>query len=193
MNGLLLGSIYGLIALGYTMVYGILKLINFAHGEVFMLGAYSALITTYLLGYTPGVAFASPKPVMAAGTLTTIGIVLMVLAVLALILALRVPKTPTVVKAFGGLFGVLGVLGFLVGKFQPQAENLLIMLIAAMTICSLVGVLIGETCLQADAQPLAHRLADYSHRRIAFHPVRRRVVSTKQPSAQHHRERKPLP
>ena len=40
-NGLSLGSIYALIALGYTMVYGILKLINFAHGEVFMMGAYA--------------------------------------------------------------------------------------------------------------------------------------------------------
>lgn len=40
-NGLSLGSIYALIALGYTMVYGILKFINFAHGEVFMLGAFS--------------------------------------------------------------------------------------------------------------------------------------------------------
>lgn len=39
-NGLSLGSIYALIALGYTMVYGILKFINFAHGEVFMLGAF---------------------------------------------------------------------------------------------------------------------------------------------------------
>src|SRR5690554_4116015 len=39
-NGLAVGSIYALIALGYTMVYGIIKLINFAHGEVYMLGAY---------------------------------------------------------------------------------------------------------------------------------------------------------
>ncbi len=39
-NGLSLGSIYALIALGYTMVYGVLKLINFAHGEIFMLGTY---------------------------------------------------------------------------------------------------------------------------------------------------------
>ena len=41
-NGLTIGVIYALIALGYTMVYGILQLINFAHGEVFMVGAYSA-------------------------------------------------------------------------------------------------------------------------------------------------------
>jgi branched-chain amino acid transport system permease protein len=42
-NGLVLGSIYALVALGYTMVYGILELINFAHGEVTMIGAMVAL------------------------------------------------------------------------------------------------------------------------------------------------------
>lgn len=52
-NGILLGSIYALIALGYTMVYGVLRLINFAHGEVFMLGAYTALLTSYAMGFTP--------------------------------------------------------------------------------------------------------------------------------------------
>jgi len=49
-NGLSLGSIYALIALGYTMVYGILKLINFAHGEVFMMGAYAGYYTAGALG-----------------------------------------------------------------------------------------------------------------------------------------------
>ena len=39
-NGLVLGSLYALIALGYTMVYGILKLLNFAHGEIYMVGAF---------------------------------------------------------------------------------------------------------------------------------------------------------
>lgn len=43
-NGLTLGSVYALIALGYTMVYGILELINFAHGEIYMLGAYPGII-----------------------------------------------------------------------------------------------------------------------------------------------------
>ncbi|MCX6341962.1 MAG: branched-chain amino acid ABC transporter permease [Fimbriimonadales bacterium] len=52
-NGLLLGAIYALIALGYTMVYGVLKLINFAHGEVFMLGSYGALFTAWALGFGP--------------------------------------------------------------------------------------------------------------------------------------------
>ncbi|MBS1715047.1 MAG: branched-chain amino acid ABC transporter permease [Armatimonadetes bacterium] len=53
MNGLLLGAIYALIALGYTMVYGVLRLINFAHGEVFMLGSYAALFTSWALGFSP--------------------------------------------------------------------------------------------------------------------------------------------
>lgn len=51
-NGLSLGSIYALIALGYTMVYGIIKLINFAHGDIYMLGAYVAFITTTYFGFS---------------------------------------------------------------------------------------------------------------------------------------------
>src|SRR6201996_2737376 len=45
-NGLTLGAIYGLIAIGYTMVYGIVGMINFAHGEIYMIGAFVALIAT---------------------------------------------------------------------------------------------------------------------------------------------------
>ncbi len=48
-NGLTLGSIYGLIAIGYTMVYGIIGMVNFAHGDVFMLAAFIALILFLLL------------------------------------------------------------------------------------------------------------------------------------------------
>ena len=43
-NAITLGAIYGLIAIGYTMVYGIIGMINFAHGDVFMVGAFIALI-----------------------------------------------------------------------------------------------------------------------------------------------------
>lgn len=43
-NGLSLGSMYALIAVGYTMVYGVLRLINFAHGDIMMVGAYIALL-----------------------------------------------------------------------------------------------------------------------------------------------------
>jgi branched-chain amino acid transport system permease protein len=49
-NGLVLGSIYALIALGYTLVYGVLRLINFAHSEVFMLSAFGSLVAMSILG-----------------------------------------------------------------------------------------------------------------------------------------------
>lgn len=52
-NGLSLGSIYALIALGYTMVYGIVKLINFAHGDIMMMGAYAGYFILVWLGATP--------------------------------------------------------------------------------------------------------------------------------------------
>lgn len=51
-NGIVVGAIYALIALGYTMVYGVLKLINFAHGEVFMIGCFVSLFVSWSLGYT---------------------------------------------------------------------------------------------------------------------------------------------
>ncbi|MCK5931480.1 amino acid/amide ABC transporter membrane protein 1, HAAT family [Fulvimarina manganoxydans] len=55
-NGITLGSIYGLIAIGYTMVYGIIGMINFAHGEVFMIGAFIAL-TSFLALAALGITF----------------------------------------------------------------------------------------------------------------------------------------
>ncbi|ONI37918.1 ABC transporter permease [Candidatus Epulonipiscium fishelsonii] len=55
-NGLHIGSIYALIALGYTMVYGIVKLINFAHGDVMMVGAYTAFVGITVLDLSIGMA-----------------------------------------------------------------------------------------------------------------------------------------
>ena len=48
-NGITLGSIYGLIAIGYTMVFGIIGMVNFAHGDVFMVSTFVALITVLVL------------------------------------------------------------------------------------------------------------------------------------------------
>ena len=64
-NGLTLGSLYALIAVGYTVVYGIIQLINFAHGEVFMIGAFGAL-STYLL-FFDGQTQVWILPIMIAG------------------------------------------------------------------------------------------------------------------------------
>ena len=67
LNGLVLGSVYALVALGYTMVYGILGLINFAHGEVVMVGALVSLsVIELLMGTNLGI----PAPVV--GTLALI-------------------------------------------------------------------------------------------------------------------------
>ena len=70
-NGISLGSIYALIALGYTMVYGIIKLINFAHCDVYMIGAYVGYfcMTTFHLGFVPSLLIA-----MVACTLLGIAI-----------------------------------------------------------------------------------------------------------------------
>ena len=70
-NGLTLGAIYGLIAIGYTMVYGIIGLINFAHGDVFMVGAFIALIAFLAL--------------MAIGV-TMIPLALLIVLILAMVL-----------------------------------------------------------------------------------------------------------
>ena len=59
-NGLALGAVYALIALGYTMVYGILQLINFAHGEIYMLGAYLGIIVLGVLTYLGLTAYSLP-------------------------------------------------------------------------------------------------------------------------------------
>ncbi|WP_321971462.1 branched-chain amino acid ABC transporter permease [Paratractidigestivibacter sp.] len=56
LNGLSLGSIYALVALGYTMVYGIILLLNFAHGDIIMVGGYIAWISMSVLGLHPAIA-----------------------------------------------------------------------------------------------------------------------------------------
>ena len=52
-NGISLGSVYAIIALGYTMVYGIAKMLNFAHGDIIMVGGYAAFISMNSLGVNP--------------------------------------------------------------------------------------------------------------------------------------------
>ena len=70
-NGLSLGSVYAIIALGYTMVYGIAKMLNFAHGDVIMVGAYIAFYVMYDLGMPPLLAI-----VEAMAICTVLGIVI---------------------------------------------------------------------------------------------------------------------
>ena len=64
-NGMTIGSTYALIAIGYTMVYGIIGMINFAHGEVYMIGSYVAFIVLAglaMLGIQSCLLYTSPSP-----------------------------------------------------------------------------------------------------------------------------------
>ncbi len=100
-NGLALGSILALIALGYTMVYGILRFINFAHGDVFMLGAFAGF---YL---APKIAAVLPLPSIA-GALVVMGISMGVCAALGVIIERfayrplrKQPKLTVLITAIG--------------------------------------------------------------------------------------------
>lgn len=77
-NGISLGSIYALIALGYTMVYGILKLINFAHADVYMIGAFAAYYTAHLLGIdtSPGIGTLLLLILVSVSTCALLGLVI---------------------------------------------------------------------------------------------------------------------
>ena len=77
-NGLTVGSVYSLVALGYTMVYGVMRLINFAHGELFMLGSYlgfTLLVSTSIgkLGVGWGLIIIV---LMVAGAMALLGILI---------------------------------------------------------------------------------------------------------------------
>lgn len=81
-NGVSLGTIYALIALGYTMVYGVLGLINFAHSDVFMIGAYTGVFASGWLGYTAanghhgGLGAAVLVMIASMAVCTTLGMVI---------------------------------------------------------------------------------------------------------------------
>ncbi len=74
-NGISLGSVYAIIALGYTMVYGIAKMLNFAHGDVIMIGGYVAFCTSTYWGWSP-----IPATFFAIAVCTLLGIVIEKLA-----------------------------------------------------------------------------------------------------------------
>ena len=71
-NGITLGGLYALIALGYTMVYGVIQLINFAHGEFFAAGGYMGVI---LLSFFTGLGYMDTHPILclAASFVLTMG------------------------------------------------------------------------------------------------------------------------
>jgi branched-chain amino acid transport system permease protein len=144
-NGLSLGAVYALIAVGYTMVYGTLRLINFAHGDVFMVGAMAGL---YLFARQPE----------ASGDLSAAGwgflIIMLALAVLAIgVLALRpvVPafrrmgKTPLVTLIVLLLVAAgAPLVRWHSAPHEPSWLALALVLVGAMVVCSAVGFAIEQ-------------------------------------------------
>ena len=102
LNGVFLGSIYALIALGYTMVYGVLRFINFAHGDIFMLGAFTGLYAHQLLGASLA---ALPWPLAVLAVLLIAMIICATLGVLIEFLAYRrlrdKPRLNVLITAIG--------------------------------------------------------------------------------------------
>lgn len=125
LNGLQLGFIYALIALGYTMIYGIVKLINFAHGDVFMIGAFTSFYTMATLGLHQWIIWVFPGvPQLLAtivGTVTVIAMAMIICAALAVVMerfAYRPlrnkPRIAALITAIGVSFFIeyLGALPF---------------------------------------------------------------------------------
>lgn len=142
LNGLFLGSVYALIALGYTMVYGVLRFINFAHGDVFMLGAFAGL---YVQKWLEGPLQGMPWPV-------SLGIVLLIsmaacaaLGVLIERLAYRPlrdrPRLNVLITAIGVSLFLEYTAQFLFGATQRPFPRL----IPQENLQSLTGVVVTKT------------------------------------------------
>src|SRR4051794_32344695 len=90
-DGAALGGVYALIALGYTMVYGILRMINFAHGEVFMIGAFAGYFTATFLN---NIGFLNSSPFAGVVSIALMCLVAALVAVLVALLVERVAYRP---------------------------------------------------------------------------------------------------
>ncbi|QKW36111.1 branched-chain amino acid ABC transporter permease [Actinomadura sp. NAK00032] len=99
-NGLTIGAFLALIALGYSMIYGVVRLINFAHGDVFMIGAFAGFGTLTTLGVTGGMALPAVLAAVAVGALTT-GVVGTGIARAAYVPLLSSPRLALLISAIG--------------------------------------------------------------------------------------------
>jgi branched-chain amino acid transport system permease protein len=99
-NGLTIGAFLALIALGYSMIYGVVRLINFAHGDVFMIGAFAGYGTLTTLGVTGGMALPAIIAAVVVGALTT-GVVGTGIARAAYVPLLSSPRLALLIAAIG--------------------------------------------------------------------------------------------
>src|SRR5690242_2626995 len=99
-NGISLGAIYSLIALGYTMVYGVLRLINFAHGDVYMVGAYVGLLVSAWIGAVSHLGIGSALLAMA-GSMIACVLIGMIIERFAYRPLRRAPRLTALITAIG--------------------------------------------------------------------------------------------
>lgn len=166
-NGLFLGSMYGLIAIGYTMVYGIVQLINFAHGEIFMTGGFGAL-TVYLYVLPDGTSMWIALPAMLIGG----GLVAVLIAVGAERFAYRplrgAPRLAPLITAIGLSLALQQA----VFNWYPNAKT-------------------DRNFPQINMRPLAHRVHQHQQRLALRHRRRPALHGGPRPLRQHvpHRPR----
>jgi branched-chain amino acid transport system permease protein len=129
LNGIYLGSMYALIALGYTMVYGVLRLINFAHGDVYMFGAFMGYYLARLNAPATPAASSLPRAIF-------ITILSMILSALLGIIIERFAYRPGRGRAPFTLAFWLGILGAVIGHF-------IVPTIGAMIGGAVVGIVAG--------------------------------------------------
>jgi branched-chain amino acid transport system permease protein len=108
-DGLVLGSIYALVALGYTLVYGVLRLINFAHSEIFMLGTFGALLSAQAIGLN---ANSKPRTGFALlGTFLLVTVVAMIISGVAAVLLERIAYRRLRKRGAGRLTVLISAIG----------------------------------------------------------------------------------
>jgi len=158
-DGATLGGVYALIALGYTMVYGILRMINFAHGEVFMIGAFAGYFTGTFLN---NIGFLNASPL---ASIVSIAVMMLVAALVATAVALLVerlayrplrnsPRLVLLISAIGASFvlqysvkGIVGVGVFAYPSVTFLAESVDLPILSALRLRWSDVVIIGSALL----------------------------------------------
>ncbi len=178
-NGITLGSLYALIALGYSMVYGILKLLNFAHGDVYMLGAFAGYGVLTLLGgpLSPNIAIAPLIVLMFLAAMVGSGLLGVVIERFAYRPLREAPRIAPLISALGVSFflqnSALLLFGaqfrsydaFVLGSKNPEffepgpltdalfvVNNVNVQLIQVIVLSTTVGLMVALTVLVAKTQ-----------------------------------------
>ena len=162
-NGLILGSFYALVALGYSMVYGIIKLLNFAHGDIYMTGAFMCLsvfgaLSSYLPGW-PGIVCSIAAAMCAAGLLgwlaqrfayrPLLGAPRLSLLITAIGVSLVVYNSVMVITSSRPLFFTSGLnnsAGFRFGSITVTYIQIVLVTVSALTMLALT-FFIGRTMM----------------------------------------------